>query len=560
MNAKDILPLTKTLNILYVEDDDKLRENTAELFRNLFATVTTASDGQKALECYEKDTFDLIISDILMPNMTGLEMAEVVKEKQSNQAIIFISAYNDAEYFETSISLGIDGYIVKPINHLQLLKALFNVAQKIIDRKENIAYKKHLEEEVQSRTLAFKEALVTDNLTQLPNRLALEHDIDTEHNYCAVLFNIDNFSSVNIGFGYDIGDALLVQVSSKLRESLPENVLLYRIGSDEFLAVSTDLTTLAFKELAVAIQHNFINNQFQLPHEISLRISLTIAIAEASSDKLIRNAQLALYEARKIGKNQLYTFNDSLQIESIQKERIEWINKTRIALENDLLVPYFQPIILNSTKTITKYEALARIVDKDKIITPNYFIEPARMSGQISELTKTMIRKTCEAFSHNNYEFSINIESEDLNAQFLPDYIKHYANKYKIKMDRIVVEVLENIQTYDDKSTLDQLIALKEMGIQIAIDDFGNEQSNFSRLLDIQADYIKIDGQFIKSIDSDQKSYKISSAITSLTKSLDAKIIAEFVHSESVLEKIIDLDIDYSQGYFFGAPSLKIGN
>lgn len=125
-------------------------------------------------------------------------------------------------------------------------------------------------------------------------------------------------------------------------------------------------------------------------------------------------------------------------------------------------------------------------------------------------------------------------------------------------MNRIVVEVLEHIHTYDDSSTLNQLVDLKSMGIQIAIDDFGNEQSNFSRLLDIQADYIKIDGQFIKSIDTDLKSYKISSAISNLAKSLDAKIIAEYVHSKEVLDKILELDIDYSQGYYFGAPTSKV--
>lgn len=559
MNAKDLLPLTQTLRVLYVEDDESLRKNTEELFSSLFKSVVSASDGKIALDYYRKDDFDLIISDILMPHMNGLEMATIIKEENPKQAIIFISAYNDPEYFETSINLNIDGYIVKPIDHLQLLKSLYNISEKIIDRKENIAYKTHLEEEVLSRTEDFKNSLVTDSLTHLYNRAALEATLaKNEDNVCA-LFNIDNFSSVNIGFGFEIGDALLVEISSYLRKNLPKDIDLYRVGADEFLALSKTMSIQQMQSIAKDIQSHFINELFQLPLEVQVRLTITIAIAQASADKLIRNVQLALYEARKRGKNQLFTYNESIPLESVQKERILWINKTRLALENDLLVPYFQPIILNATQEVKKYEALARIVEGQKIITPNYFIEPARMSGQISELTKTIIRKTMLAFKDNDYEFSINIESEDLKAQFLPEYIKHYATKYNINFKRIVVEVLENIHTYDEDITLEQLIALKEMGIQIAIDDFGNEQSNFSRLLDIQADYIKIDGQFIKSIDNDDKSYKISSAITSLAKSFDAKIIAEFVHNESVFNTVKGLDIDYSQGYFFGPPSTKIG-
>lgn len=558
MNAKELLPLTKTLDILYAEDDIALREATSELFIHLFASVDVAADGKEALDFYEKGKYDIIISDILMPYTTGLELAEIIKEEDNDQQIIFVSAYNDADYFERSIELGIDGYIVKPLNHAQLLKTLYKITSKIIEHKENIAYKTHLQEEVQSRTLEFKQALITDSLTGFPNRLALEQDLSQESSYTAALFNIDNFSSVNIGFGYDIGDALLCEVSQYLNAHLPTVMTLYRIESDEFLAISDTMDSTHLEKTVNEIQAKFINTIFDLPHDLKLRLTITAAIAQAKPNKLIRNVQLALHEARKVGRNQLYTYHDNLPIESMQKDSIEWINRVRLALENDLLTPFFQPIVLNSSGEVKKYESLARIVENNKIITPNYFIEPARMSGQISEVTKTMIRKTMEAFSHNDYEFSINIESEDLNAHFLPDYIHHYAQKYHIKMDRIVVEVLEHIQTYDDKSALDQLVHLKNMGIQIAIDDFGNEQSNFSRLLDIQADYIKIDGQFIKNINSDLKSYKISSAITNLAKSLVAKIIAEFVHNKEVFDKIVDLGIDYSQGYYFGKPSHEV--
>ncbi len=558
VDVQSLLELTKPLHLLYVEDDDQLRENTAELFGNFFASVTTATNGQEGLKLYSQKSFDLVITDILMPLMNGIDMAEAIRKINPYEHIIIISAYNDASYFEQSINIGIDGYIVKPINNLQLLQTLFRSATKISEHKKVMHYHEQLEEEIAKRTRQLHKNLVTDRITGLANRTALDQMLNSEDAYNVILFNIDNFSSVNLTFGYDVGDEVLKQVGSFLSQELPKEHELYRIGSDEFVFITQEHDINFLKELALSIQNRLINQTISLPLNASVRLTLTVAIAHAKGKHVIKNAELALYEARRIGKNQLYIYKEDLPIFSIQKDRLEWINRIRLALDNGLLTPFFQPIIDNQNKKIVKYESLARIVDKGTIITPNYFIEPARVSGQISAVTKRMIEKTFEAFSHNSFEFSINIESEDLNANYLPDFIAHYAKKYNIRHDRIVLEILENIHTYNAQNTLDQLLELKNMGLKIAIDDFGNEQSNFSRLLDIQADFIKIDGQFIKEIDHDPKSYKITSAITTLAKSLDAKIIAEFVHKQEVYDKISQLNIDYSQGYFFGIPSNKI--
>ncbi len=558
MNAKELLKLTESLTLLYVEDDDILRESTADLFKNFFGSVESAVDGLEALKLYEKGKFDIIISDILMPNLNGLEMSKKIKEQDEEQHIIIISAYNDANYFEESISIGIDGYIVKPLNNEQLIKELYKVSHKIHEHKQNLAYRVQLEEEIKQRTQEFKESLVTDRITTLPNRLALDDALDKEQEYKALLFNIDNFNSVNMGFGYDMGDAVLKAVSDFLQSKLDKEGQLYRIGADEFIYITQVYSLEHLKSVAVDIQSIFMNDVLTLPNEASVRLTLSAALAQGKADNLVKHSQLALYQARKSGKSKLFVYEENLPIFSAQKERIGWINKLRVALDNDLITPFFQPIVDNRTGAICKYETLARIVDNGKIITPNYFIEPGRVSGQITELTKSIIKKSFEIMADNDYEFSINIESEDLNENYLPDYIKHFANKYNIRMDRIVIEVLEHIHTYDEQQTLEQLETLKKMGVKIAIDDFGNEQSNFSRLLDIQADYIKIDGQFIKEIDSDPKSFKISSAITNLAKSLDAKIIAEFVHKKEVQDKILELGIDFSQGYYFGIPTAKI--
>lgn len=550
---------TKELTLLYVEDDDILRESTLALLNNFFDDIETAVDGQDGLEKFQKHPFDLIMSDIRMPKLDGLSMSREIRTLNPQQHIIILSAHNDTQYFESSIDIGIDGYLVKPLKTEQFLHVLNKACTLIYQQIENTRYKTHLEREVAKQTQDLEEILIKDRTTKLPNRVALEKYFKRENSDInVILFNIDNFSSVNMSFGYETGDQVLQKVSDFLLQILPPKTTLYHIGSDEFLLLTTLYDIPYLQNVAKNILNTFIDTPIQLEKDISIRLTLTAAIAQGDRSNIVQHAELGLVEARKIGKNHIYIYTKDDNFYTYQKERLEWIHRVKNALEKNLVTPFFQPIINNKTKKVDKYECLARILEDGKIITPNFFIEPARLSGQIIEITKQMIEKSFKMFKDNTFEFSINIESEDLNANYLTAFIKEHAKKNNIAYNRIVIEVLEHISTYDQSTTISQLQELKEMGLKIAIDDFGSEQSNFSRVLDIHADYIKIDAQFIKSIHKDPKSYKIAAAITHLAKNLDAKIIAEFVHNEDIFKKILELDIDYSQGYYFGQPSASL--
>jgi EAL domain-containing protein (putative c-di-GMP-specific phosphodiesterase class I) len=151
-------------------------------------------------------------------------------------------------------------------------------------------------------------------------------------------------------------------------------------------------------------------------------------------------------------------------------------------------------------------------------------------------------------------EFSINIGEQDLNDCYLIDFLQKTAQKHNIAHNRVVIEILEGISVHATEQNLNQLKELKKLGFQLAIDDFGAQHSNFERIHRLNVDYIKIDGSFIKNIDTDISSYKIAQTITHLGKNMEAKVIAEFVHSSSVYQKILELGIDYAQGYHIGEP------
>jgi len=230
----------------------------------------------------------------------------------------------------------------------------------------------------------------------------------------------------------------------------------------------------------------------------------------------------------------------------------------REALLEDKLIPFFQGIRNNKTGKISKYEVLARIVDEETVYSPFFFLEPARLSGLLPEITKMMIDKSFEIMSKNEYTFSINITEDDLSKNYLLKYLQNASSKYAIDLSRVILEILESVSASGKESHIQQLHALKALGCKLAIDDFGAEYSNFERLLDLDIDILKIDAQYIKNINTSSKSYNIVSAMAFFAKKSNMLCIAEYVHSAEVQKVIEELEIDFSQGYYFSEPSREL--
>ncbi|MCF6172837.1 MAG: EAL domain-containing protein [Campylobacteraceae bacterium] len=230
----------------------------------------------------------------------------------------------------------------------------------------------------------------------------------------------------------------------------------------------------------------------------------------------------------------------------------------RKAIEEDGIVPYFQPIYNLHTQKIEKYECLVRIVQKDgNIILPYEFLDIAIKSKQYFNITRNMITKSLELFKDKEYECSINLAVDDiLNADivaFIKQSIKNFPNP-----EKIVFEILEydEIKNYDEiKKFIEQIHAL---GCKFAIDDFGSGYSNFTHIYELNIDFIKIDASLIKNIYNDKKSQIITKAIIDFASSLNIITIAEFVEDKKSLELLRKLGVDFIQGYYIGKPSDKI--
>jgi diguanylate cyclase (GGDEF)-like protein len=549
--------LTQNLTILYVEDEENSREQLCEIFHMLFKSTDTAFDGEDAYEKYKQKTYDIVITDINMPRISGLELIKKIKAINPKQNIIIISAHNNSEYLMEAIDLGVDNFIMKPLRIEQLNNALEKVADLIYANKLMERYSQNLEEEVEAKTAKLAHQYVTDELTGLLNRNALLKKFNSCEDKTIMLLSIDNFENINITYGYERGDLVLKEIANILQSQLPKKSKLYRISSNEFAMLSSEYDLQTMKTFAKQIQQNIIEHDIII-EDFTIKISVTIALAQGNH-KLLQNANIALKEAQNLGHNRINIYHKNSSIELLQVRIQEYMPKLRRIIANKYIVPYFQPIINNKTGKVEKYECLARILDdNNQVQSPLEFIDIAELTGMLPELTRIMIDKSFKVFQNQPYEFSINISEYDLNDGYLREYLAKKLKQYNIQASQVVLEVLEGISAIGAKNGLEQLLNLKEDGFSIAIDDFGVQHSNFERVHLMQVDYLKIDGSFIKNIHTDTKSYHVAKTISSFGKSIGAKVIAEYVHCQEVQDIILELGIDYSQGFYFSEPLNKL--
>jgi len=398
-----------------------------------------------------------------------------------------------------------------------------------------------------------------DSLTNVANRFSLIEYLQSVKNVNLFLIDIDNFNNINNAYGFEIGDIALIEITRLLNLAKPNSSKLFRVNSDEFAVVCTDImSSQKLSDIASSVISFFDQIEIDISDEITIKVSLSIGISIGSGTEILNHARIAIKELREHKRGSFKIYDSTSVFIKKQQENIYWIHKIKEAFEEEKLVTYYQPILNNETNKIEKYECLIRIVENGILTPPIRFMEASKLTGTLSLVTKTVIEQSFKKFSDTEYEFSINITSTDLYLGFLEENLLKSAKKYNISPSRVALEILEDIDTLDTKEILTQLNSLRYHGFKIAIDDFGSRSSNFSRLLEFSPDYLKIDGSFIKNILSDKKSLTIVEAIVLLCKKSNIKIIAEYVHNEDVQVKVKELGIEYSQGYCFGEPSEEL--
>jgi PAS domain S-box-containing protein/diguanylate cyclase (GGDEF)-like protein len=406
--------------------------------------------------------------------------------------------------------------------------------------------------ELYDKEQELKHLAMTDVLTSLNNRLKLIEDLKTVQLPSVAIFDIDGFSNINDFYGHEMGDFILQKLGSNISKFAQGKATAYRYTSDKFALLCSGIEREHFLDLIESVMAQAETYEYTF-NDIHISIKLSVAISFEPKNTIIQSVDMILVELKKRKLNYLI-YDKSLGIEEEVKNNIEWNRKLKEALRDNRIVNFYQPIFNNHTGKIEKYESLVRMIDTDgTVISPFKFLDVAKKTKQYIALTKKVIENTFEKFKENEIEFSINLTMEDILSAEINSILDFRMSDPRFR-SRVVFEIVESEGLEKDHDVMEFIHKIKKNGFKIAIDDFGTGYSNFDYLIKLSPNYIKIDGSMIKNITTNHNNEEVVKTIIEFGKKRKLKTIAEFVSSKEIFDKVVELGIDYSQGYYIGEP------
>ena len=414
-------------------------------------------------------------------------------------------------------------------------------------------------------SLKNKQESITDALTQTYNRTFLRElvkGIDMSK-YQIMMLDIDYFKQINDNYGHKAGDFVLRKTAQIISQLIREDDYLIRYGGEEFLLFikkGENENTLAFK-IAERIRKKIEKTPFEYEDK-TMRITVSIGLTNnpehfKTLSLAIKHADEMLYRAKREGRNKVVSHNTN----NTKKEHIERknINEMKEALEEDRIICYFQAIVNVNTNKICKYEALARMIDKDgSIVLPYLFLDTLAHTNLYNDFTKRILELVFEKIKSKKVAISVNLNFSDILDNSIYKIILDELQKHQELTKWLTIELLEYEIMQESSLIQERLLEIKSFGVQIALDDFGSGFANYSVFETLPLDILKIDGSLIKNIDTSKTSYKITHSIATLARELGITTVAEFVHSKEVLEIVQELQIDEAQGFYLAKPSADI--
>jgi len=392
-----------------------------------------------------------------------------------------------------------------------------------------------------------------NKLTALPNIIKLEQDLEKQSLNSLVIINIDDFKTINYFYGTKVGDEIIKKLAKFLSQSTSNVGVLYKLHGDEFAILLDKNIEYDYWEKLV----DEVKRYKFLYDDSTIRVTISIGIAYDEQEKIIDKVTATVRQAINDNKS-IKVFDESLLLEDVHTSHIKWTKNIEVALENNQIIPFFQPIKDAKTDEIIKYETLARLEKNGEIFTPDMFIDISKKSKQYDEFTRAMIRNSFEYFQDKeNISFSINFSIDDIQNHKTTEVLFEYLDKFDIG-DRFIVELLET-EEFEDFDIINNFIQkLKTYKVKIAIDDFGSGYSNFAYIGNLQIDFLKLDSSLIENIHTNKDSYKVVKNINSFAHDMGLKTIAEKVHCKEIEVLLKKLGVDYLQGYHIGKPKDSI--
>lgn len=441
----------------------------------------------------------------------------------------------------------------------------------------DITERKQWDEKI--RTLAY-----SDSLTKLPNRQAFKEQVNRaikiakrHQRIGAVLYlDLDEFKRINDTLGHDIGDMLLINVTSRLVSQLRETDLvgrdyddevenrnIARLGGDEFTVLLEDIQRPEVAALVAKRVQNAIARSYNLNgHEVYVTPSIGIAVFPRDGqdvDELLKNADTAMYHAKAVGKNNFQFYSEQMNVLATTRLKLE--GKLRKALACNEMQLYYQPQVDLTTGEIISAEALLRWNEPELgMISPAEFIPIAEETGMIIELGEWVLHEACrqnkvwQEAGYNPIRIAVNLSSMQFIQRDLSLKVAKALKSSRLNPRYLELEITESIIMRNVNETIATLNDFKNMGISISVDDFGTGYSSLNYLKRFPLDNLKVDRTFVRDIPDNEDDVTITSAIIALAQSLGLGVVAEGVETESQLEFLEDSGCEIAQGYYFSKP------
>jgi len=405
-----------------------------------------------------------------------------------------------------------------------------------------------------------------DALTRLANRALFNDRLEQAiallgrgTQFALLCLDLDHFKTVNDTLGHPVGDGLLQGVADRLRACVREGDTVARLGGDEFAIIQTGVADIDDAQiLGTRIVDAFRAPFDVMGHQIPAGISVGATVAPgdgASAEKLLRNADIALYSAKTDGRGTIRFFEPEMDARIIKRRTME--RDLQDAIVRDEFEIYYQPLINLAAGTITGFEALLRWHHPTRgMVPPDEFIPVAEETGLIVEIGAGVLRKAC--FEAENWPADIKVAVNLSPVQFrkpnLTATVEQALTASGLRPERLELEITESVLLHDSAGTLTALHQFRAMGVAIALDDFGTGYSSLSYLRSFPFDKIKIDKSFVRDLMTNKESMSIVRAVTGLGQSLNIKILAEGVETPEQLEALKQEGCTEAQGYLFSRP------
>jgi diguanylate cyclase len=555
------------MRLLLVDDDELDRMAVVRVLQNpsLVKDIVHANTAVKALKLYEENDFDIVLLDYRLPDMECLDvLSQLTQHTEKQAAVVILTGMEDNETIERNcIFAGAQDFLLKKeLSERHLTKALVHAQARHALNNKLIETHKRL-----------KYLAENDPMTGLSNRYYFEEHLRNAMQRAhrlnvqlgLIYLDIDNFKLVNDSLGHDSGDHLLKQVAQRLQEVVREGDMVCRLGGDEFAIIVHDLEN----ETAIGALSQRILEQVREPFALNQTeqfITCSIGIATfprcaSTAEDMLKRADLAMYHAKRAGRNGFHFFSEVLQEQIIHRMMVE--NELRSQRLQNQLVQYYQPVLNAQDFTVCGAEMLMRWQHPTQgLLPPAVFIDVVEELGFFAEIDSRNRQLACLQFARWRQRglidadcvLAVNASAQWLQHDHMLTEIERDLRQIDLPGSCLLLEVTESVLVSDFNKTSARLRHLKQFGLKVALDDFGIGYSSMTYLKHLPASILKIDRSFVQNVPENEADCRLLKAMIVMAKSLDLEVIVEGIETLPQATLCRALGADKLQGFLFAKP------